>query len=110
LDAHVPARETVVAKPQLKVPAHAMQRRITHQVAPEYPEDARRAGVQGTVLLDAVVNMDGTVKQLKVVSGARALSDAAMDAVRWWRYEPYSVNGQPATVETTMDVNFSLAN
>jgi len=110
LDAHVPARETVIAQPQLKVPADAMQRRITHQVAPEYPEDARRAGVQGTVLLDAVVSMDGAVTQLRVCNGPRALSVAAMDAVRWWCYEPYSVNGKPASVETTIAVNFSLAN
>ena len=110
LDAHVSTRETVVAKPQLKVTADAMQRRITHQVPPEYPEDARRVGEQGTVLLNAVVGVDGDVTQLKVVSGPRALSVAAMDAVRWWRYEPYSVNGQPTTVETTIAVNFSLAN
>jgi TonB family protein len=88
LDAHVSTRETVVAKPQLKVTADAMQRRITHQVPPEYPEDARRVGEQGTVLLNAVVGVDGDVTQLKVVSGPRALSVAAMDAVRWWRYEP----------------------
>ena len=63
----------MVAKPQLKVPADAMQRRITHQVAPEYPEDVRRAGVQGTVLLDAVVSVDGDVTQLKVVSGPQGV-------------------------------------
>jgi TonB family protein len=110
LEAQVPAREGVVAKPQLQVPAGTMQQRIVHKVMPEYPEDARRAGVQGTVVLDAMVNGDGTVTQLKVVSGPEALSLAAMDAVRWWRYEPYLVNGQPATVETTVAVEFRLAN
>jgi TonB family protein len=109
LEAQVPAQEAVVVKPQLQVPAEAMQRRIRHEVAPEYPERARRAGVQGTVLLDAVVSAEGAVRQVKVVSGPEALSLAAIDAVRWWRYEPYLVNGQPATVETTITVNFRLA-
>ncbi len=110
LEAQVPAKEAVVAKPQVTVPADAMQRRIRHEVAPEYPEVARRAGVQGTVVLDAIVSGEGAVTQLKVVSGPEALSRAAIDAVRWWRYDPYLVNGQPATVETTIAVGFRLAN
>jgi TonB family protein len=110
LEAQLPAKETVVAKPQLEVPADAMQRRIRHEVSPEYPEDARQAGVQGTVVLDAVVSAEGAVTQVKFVSGPKALSLAAIDAVRWWRYEPYLVNGQPATVETTVAVDFRLAN
>jgi TonB family protein len=110
LEAQVPPNEAVVAKPQLKVPADAMQRRIRHEVAPEYPEGARRAGVQGTVVLDAVVSAEGAVTQVKVISGPEALSLAAIDAVRWWRYEPYLVDGQPATVETTVSVGFQLAN
>jgi TonB family protein len=110
LEAQLPAKETVVAKPQLEVPGDAMQRRIRHQVSPEYPEDARQAGVQGTVVLDAVVSAEGAVTQVKFVSGPEALSLAAIDAVRWWRYEPYFVNGQPATVETTVAVDFRLAN
>jgi TonB family protein len=110
LEAHVPANETLMAKPQLKVPADTMQRRIIHQVAPEYPEAARRAGVQGTVVLDAIVSAEGGVTQVQAVSGPAALSLAAIDAVRWWRYEPYVVNGQPAMVETTVSVNFRLAN
>jgi protein TonB len=99
-----------MVKPQLKVPADTMQRRIIHEVAPEYPEAARRAGVQGTVVLDATVSAEGAVTQVQVVSGPEALSVAAVDAVRWWRYEPYVVNGQPAIVETTLSINFRLAN
>ena len=109
LEAQVPAKETVVAQPQLKVPAQAMERGIIHEVMPEYPESAQQAGVQGTVVLDIVVGGEGTVTQVKFVSGPEALSQAAMDAVRWWRYEPYFINGQPATVETTVAVGFRLA-
>lgn len=62
------------------------------------------------MLLGAVVSADGKVTQVKIVSGPKSLSVAAADAVRWWRYEPYLVNGQPAMVETTIEVNFVLAN
>ena len=110
LERQSPTNGTVMAKPQLKVPADAMERRIIHQVTPEYPVLARQARMQGTVVLDAVVNADGAVTQVTPVSGPQALSQAAMDAVRWWRYEPYIVNGQPTTVETTVAVNFRLAN
>jgi TonB family protein len=97
-----------VSKPELRVPPDAMQQRIRHKVMPEYPEAARQAGVQGTVVLDAVVNTDGAVTQLKVVSGPEALTHAAIDAVRWWRYEPYSQNGRVSSVETTVLINFQL--
>ena len=110
LEAQLPAKEAAVAHPQLKVPGREMQQRIAYQVTPEYPEAARQAGVQGTVVLDTVVNPDGAVAQMKVVSGPKVLSEAAMDAVRWWRYEPYRVDGHPAAVETTVAVDFQLAN
>ena len=109
LEAQLPAKDTVVP-PQLKVPADELAQRLIHQVMPEYPELARQAGVQGTVVLDIVVNAQGAVTQVKFVSGPEALSQAAMDAVRWWHFEPYFVNGQPATVESTVVLNFRLAN
>ncbi len=110
LEAQLPAKETVAIQPQLKVAPDAMAQRAVYRMIPEYPELARQAGVQGTVVLDAVVSAQGAVTQTRFVSGPDALSQAAMDAVRWWRYEPYFVNGQPATVETTVAVNFRLVN
>ena len=110
LEAQLPAKETVAVQPQLKVSPDAMAQRIVYRVIPEYPELARQAGVQGTVVLDTVVSAEGAVTQTNFVSGPDVLSQAAMDAVRWWRYEPYFVNGQPATVETTVAVNFQLVN
>jgi TonB family protein len=110
LDARIPAAEVVAETPPFKVPADVMQQRLLHLVRPEYPEAARRAGVQGAVVLDAVVNAEGTVTQMKLVSGPQGLSVAAMDAVRRWRYEPYLVNSRPAAVETTVVVNFQLVN
>jgi protein TonB len=66
--------------------------------------------MQGTVVLDTVVNVEGAVTQVKFVSGPEVLAQAAIDAVRGWRYEPYLVNGQPVTVDTTVAVNFRIAN
>ncbi len=108
LEAQIPERQAISTKPQLRVSADAMQPRILHKVAPEYPADAQHARVQGTVVLDAVVSADGTVSRLSYVSGPEVLSQAAMEAVRWWRYEPYVMNGQPTAVETTISLDFLL--
>jgi TonB family protein len=110
LEAKAPAKQSVGAPPQMVVPADVMERQIVQKILPEYPEPARQARVQGTVVLDTIVNGEGAVTQMKVVSGPEALSHAAMDAVRWWRYAPYVVNGQPVAVETTVAVNFRLEN
>lgn len=110
LEAQVPAKATMVSQPQVQVAADVMRQRLRHEVQPEYPESAQRAGVQGTVILDAVVSAEGMVTQVKTVSGPEPLVLAATDAVRWWRYEPYVVNGQPVPVESTIIVNFRLAN
>lgn len=108
LEAKVPAQAAEISSPQLQVPADEMRRRLTHEVRPEYPETARQASEQGRVVIDAVVSSSGAVTQTKVVSGAPVLANAAVDAVRWWRYQPYLMNGQPVPVETTITVDFRL--
>jgi TonB family protein len=110
LEAKLPANDTAALQPQWTVPPDVMAQRIVYHVTPEYPEFARQAALQGTVVLDAVVSKQGAVTQMRFVSGPDALSQAAMDAVRWWRYEPYLVDGQAATVETTVAVDFRPAN
>lgn len=110
LEAPVLANEAVKATPQLTVAPDIMQQRLMHKVIPDYPESARQAGVQGKVVLDAVIDANGAVTDVAVVSGPEALARAAADAVRWWRYEPYEVNGQALPVETSVMVEFRLAN
>jgi TonB family protein len=110
LEAQVPPKTITQVQPQLQVAADIMQQHLRHEVRPEYPESAQRAGVQGSVVLDAVVTTEGIVTQVKTLSGPEPLALAATDAVRWWRYDPYVVNGQPVPVETTIIVNFRLAN
>jgi len=83
-----------------------MERLLVRRVEPVYPEAARRANLQGVVVLDAIIAADGTVVNIRPVSGAEALVSAAMDAARWWRFRPYRVQGEPAPVETTLSVEF----
>jgi TonB family protein len=109
LERQVPGAEGALARPQVTVPAEVMEHRIVHKFLPEYPQAAKQAGVQGTVVLDAAVGPQGNVERLKLISGPDALAQAAMDAVRWWRYEPYVENGQPVAVETTVELDFRLA-
>ena len=110
LEAHLPQPQATSTPQLLKIPGDVMQQRIRHRVAPDYPPDARRAGVQGTVLLRAVVSSTGAVTEVEYLTGPEALSRAAMNAVRWWNYEPYLLNNQPVPVETSVTVNFRLTN
>jgi len=109
LEAKVPAQASQ-SEAQLQVAPDEMRRRLTHEVRPEYPEAARQASQQGKVVIDAVVSATGEVSQTKIVSGDPVFANAARDAVRWWRYEPYLLNGQTVPVETTITVDFRLKN
>jgi peptidyl-prolyl cis-trans isomerase A (cyclophilin A) len=80
---------------------------VSHTV-PVYPPDAKKAGVSGTVVLQAVIGTDGLVKNLTLVNGPQALQQAATDAVKTWVYRPYLLNGQPVEVKTTINVIFTL--
>jgi TonB family protein len=82
--------------------------KIIELVEPVYPPLARQARIQGTVRLHAIIGTDGRIEELEAISGHPLLIQSAIDAVRKWRYAPTSVNGQPADVETIIDVVFSL--
>jgi TonB family protein len=106
---HVPTGDAPKAQaPEVQVPADEMQKLLVHRVDPEYPAAARQDKVQGVILLDVVVGRDGSVVETRALNGPDVLARAAMDAVRWWKYEPYSVQGRPAVVETTVAVEFKL--
>ena len=82
--------------------------KLLHQVQPEYPEIAKREHLQGTVKLHAIIAQDGTVRMLRVLTGYCSLSEAAVKAVRQWRYTPTLLEGKPVDVDTTIQVVFSL--
>jgi len=95
-----------VGKPQARVPPETMEKLLVHRVQPTYPAEARKANLQGIVALDIVVGRDGSVVDMHALNGPEVLARAAMDALRWWKFEPYRVNGEPAVVETTVAVEF----
>jgi len=93
-------------KPQAQVPAEVMEKLLVHRVEPVYPAEARQARPEGIIALDIIVGRDGSVVSMRPLNGPDVLARAAMDALRWWKFQPYRVNGEPATVETTVAVEF----
>jgi periplasmic protein TonB len=81
---------------------------LAYRIEPSYPILARQAHIQGAVVLNAVIDKDGNVEKLQVVSGPPMLAAAAIDAVKQWRYKPFFFNGRPLEVETTITVTFEL--
>ena len=108
LEARMERTDVHAHSPAARVPPEVMERLLIHKVEPVYPEAARKANLQGVVVLDAVIASDGTIVNLHPVSGPDGLISAAMDAARWWRFRPYRVRGEPAAVETTLSVEFRL--
>jgi TonB family protein len=79
---------------------------LVYKVTPLYPQAARNARIQGSVVMHAIIGIDGTIQQLRVISGNPLLVASAMEAVRKWRYRPYLLDGKPVEVETNITVNF----
>jgi periplasmic protein TonB len=82
---------------------------LIQRTEPTYPTLARAARVQGDVVLSAVIDTNGQIQNLQLVSGHPMLVPAAIAAVKQWRYKPYLLNGQPVEVETTITVIFTLS-
>ena len=107
LESELKSRQVSSAdKPQAQVSAEVMEKLLVHKVAPTYPAEARKENLQGIIALDIVVGRDGSVVSMHALNGPEVLARAAMDALRWWTFEPYRVNGEPAVVETTVAVEF----
>ena len=94
--------------PPMRVMIGVQRARLINQVQPVYPQEAKDQKIQGTVMLHVIVSTDGSVHQIQVVSGHPMLVQAAIDAVRQWRYQPVLLNGQPVEVDTQINVVFSL--
>jgi TonB family protein len=96
---------------RIRVGGNVQATKLVHRVNPVYPERAQAQGIQGTVLLEAVIFKDGSLGALRVLNKLADpdLVDAAIEAVKNWRYEPTLLNGQPIEVVTTITVNFRLS-
>jgi TonB family protein len=106
LESQIPPSQKAPQHPPAYVPAEVMEKLLIHKIEPIYPDAARQAKVEGIVILDAVIGRDGTVVDVHPMSGPDELSPAAVDAVKWWRFQPYQANGQPVEVETRLAVEF----
>ena len=93
---------------KLRVSSGVAAGMLVHTVKPQYPPLAVQARIQGTVVLQAVIGKDGTIRELRVVSGHPMLAPAAIEAVKQWRYRPYLLNTEPVEVDTQINVNFTL--
>ena len=101
LESRLPGRSVEVTRPTVAVPQEVMLRLLVHKVEP-------RGGMKatGVAVLAAVIGRDGSVLSLRPVSGSDVLTRAAMDALQWWKFEPYRQNGQAVDVETTFAIEF----
>ncbi|PYX88108.1 MAG: energy transducer TonB [Acidobacteria bacterium] len=99
-----------VATPQrVRVSQGVSQGLLIKKVQPPYPPLARQARIQGQVLLQAEISKDGSIQNLRLISGHPMLAPSAIEAVKQWRYKPYYLNGEPVEVETQITVIFSLS-
>ena len=99
-----------IAAPQrIRVSSGVSTGLLIKKVTPTYPALAKQARIQGHVLLQAEISKDGTIQNLQLISGHPMLAPAAIEAVKQWRYKPYLLNGEPVSVETQVDVVFSLS-
>ena len=101
-------RNVVLAQSKPIPISHMDPGMLITRIEPRYPDIARRARIQGVVVIGALIGKDGRMVSLNVVSGHPMLVPAALDAVRQWRYRPYVLNNQPVEVETRVEVNFTL--
>jgi TonB family protein len=97
-------------KPAAPVPVggDVKQARLISAVSPVYPQLARTQRMSGNVIVDALIDTNGRVSTMKVLSGPALLHQSAMDALRQWKYEPATLNGQPMAMHLTVTIQFKL--
>ena len=92
----------------LPIGGNVLESRLLKRVDPEYPALARMARVSGVVILQATVDEEGNVRDIKILRGHPLLNDAVVAAVRQWKYTPTLLNGEPVPVQGTVTVIFNL--
>lgn len=95
--------------PRVRVSQQVAEAFVLKKVPPQYPDDAHDQRIQGTVLLRTDIGADGNVENVALISGHPLLAPAAIEAVKQWKYKPYLLNGQPAAVETQVQIKFTLS-
>jgi TonB family protein len=103
------ATSAVEIPKRVRLRSDAAEKMLTSKVPPIYPLLAKQSRIQGTVILKAIIGIDGSIEVLHLIQGHPLLAQAAMDAVKRWKYKPYLSNGKPVEVETMITVNFKLS-
>jgi len=101
--------EKPAAPKRITIGGNVQQAKLIRQPKPVYPPLAKQARISGVVHLAAVISANGTIQDLKLISGHPLLVPAAMEAVKQWVYQPTLLNGEPVEVQTQIDVNFTLS-
>jgi periplasmic protein TonB len=107
-DAMPVPRPTEPSPTQARPVSRIMSGNLIRKIEPRYPVIARQLGLEGTVVIKALISRDGNIEQAEAISGQPFLVPEALAAVRQWKYKPYFLNGQPVEVETQVIVKFSL--
>lgn len=102
------SKPTIARPERVKVSSGVTTGLLIKKVNPTYPQEARAAYIQGTVVLRAEISKTGDITDLELVDGPIELAGSAVSAVRQWKYKPYLLLGQPVTVDTQIQVNYQL--
>ncbi len=103
-----PAIYAFVDPPQVRVGGDIKEPKKIKDAKPVYPPLAQTAKISGIVIIEAIIAKDGSIRDAKILRGLPMLTDAALEAVRQWRYTPTTLNGVPVEVVMTVTVNFTL--
>jgi TonB family protein len=98
------------APQRIRVSSGVAQKLLLTKVQPQYPQDAKDQHIQGVVVLQVIIDKEGNVAHIELISGPPELAPAALEAVKQWKYRPYLLNGTPLEVHTEVQVNFTLGN
>jgi TonB family protein len=108
IDSEVFEALSTAPQPRIRQGEKVTAASIVRQDVPHYPEEARREHIQGNVVLHVIVGTNGAVKNIELVSGDPGLTDAAIEAVKQWKYKPTLLDGKPVEVDTLITVTFRL--
>jgi protein TonB len=102
----MPAEAAMSSIEPVSLPESAARALLTQAADPEYPASAKASGQRGSVVLQVLIARDGTVQDAKFLQGSLLFARAAIDAVKQWRFKPYSLNGRAVSVQSTVTLNF----
>ncbi len=97
-----------VSPGKLRISAGVMEANLIHKIDPEYPHMAKIAHIQGDVVLRCIIDNEGNIAEMRIISGHPVFAQPALDAVKQWKYKPYVLNGKPVEVETAITVRFRM--